>query len=161
MFALFNHFKLQSNVIVAASYVHTQNTSLTKPRIYRALKEVINRHPQLALTYFRRPSERDNDKHRRWKGYLKEINLDNCVSFVGDTFVDDKGLGPIIEKLRQLWFHQASLEHEQTLSRLVVVNGEHAIFVYEHTIGDGRLGLLFYTSQMDGLNSMGNAENAD
>lgn len=149
-------------MIVAASYVHTQNTSLTKPRIYRALKEVIwNKHPQLALTYFRRPSERDNDKHRCWKGYLKEINPVNCVSFVEGTFIDDKSLGPIVEKLHQLWFHQASLEHEQTLWRLVVVNGVHAIFVYEHTIRDGRSGLLFYTSLMDGLNSMGNAENAD
>lgn len=162
MFALFNHFKLQSNVIIAASYANTQNTPLTKPRVYQALKKVINEHPQLALTYFRRPSEKDHDKHRCWKGYLNEINLDNCVSFVEDTSVDDKVLGRIIEKLHQLWFHQDSLpEHEETLWRLMVVNGEHAIFVYEHTIGDGKLGLRFHASLMDSLNSIASADDTD
>lgn len=162
MFALFNHFKLQSNVILAASYANTQNKSLTKPRVYQALKKVINDHPQLSLTYFRRPSEKDNDKHRCWKGYLNEINLDNCVSFIEDTLVDDKGLGQIIEKLHQLWFHQDSLlQHEQTLWRLVVVNGEHAIFVYEHTIGDGKSGLRFHASLMDSLNSIASADDTD
>lgn len=162
MFALFNHFKLQSNVIIAASYANTQNTSLTKPRVYQALKKVINEHPQLALTYFRRPSEKDHGKHRCWKGYLNEINLDNCVSFVEDTSVDDKGLGRIIEKLHELWFHEGSLpEDDETLWRLVVVNGEHAIFVYEHTIGDGKSGLRFHASLMDSLNSIASADDTD
>lgn len=153
MFALYRHFGLQSNIIVAASYSNEDaSVQLSQPQVYEALKHVVREYPQLGMIHFDQLSE--EKKHRRVSAYRSVIDLDEHVDFVCAAIEDEdaRGLGSVMERYRGMWFEEASTESKPPW-KLIVINARHALFVFDHYITDGRGAVAFHESFLDALNS--------
>lgn len=143
---------MQANIITAATYTNTQRRSSTLSRelIYKALHQMAPNYPELGVTNFCRPSETKSGHHRCWSAFLKEINLDDHVKFIDISAEEEAtGLTPIIAKYHGLWFEPSKRPPWQ----LVVVNGKHVLFIYDHYITDGRGSTYILESILDALNS--------
>ncbi|GFF73116.1 hypothetical protein IFM61392_04672 [Aspergillus lentulus] len=151
-FALLNHFGMQANVIIVATFTNTKAGSivLSKELIYAALQHVVRKYPELGITTFCRPSETKSGQHRRWSAFLRQINLDAHVKFINIPAEEEgKGLTATIENYHGLWFEPSIRPAWQ----LVIVNGRHILFVYDHYITDGRGGTYILESILEALNS--------
>ncbi|KAJ5674114.1 hypothetical protein N7462_009553 [Penicillium macrosclerotiorum] len=138
-FSLLNRFGLQANVIIAASYANSesQDLVLSKALIYPALRQVVRQYPELGLINYCRSSERKRSQHRLYSAVLQNINLDAHVQFINiPREEEDAGLGTTIERYHGLWFDPSKTPPW----RLVVVNGRHALLVFDHFITDARGG---------------------
>ncbi|OKL62171.1 hypothetical protein UA08_02770 [Talaromyces atroroseus] len=151
-FYVVSRLGIQSNVIIAATYTSTNGKlSLDKETLYPALKQVVQKYPELGMVSFARPSERKTSQHRRWSGFLRQVNLDDHVKFVEiSTEKEREGLRSTIESYHGLWFDDIS---ERPPWSLFVVNGRHAIFVFHHYITDGRGATYVLGSLLEALNN--------
>ncbi|KAJ5891838.1 uncharacterized protein N7473_008066 [Penicillium subrubescens] len=143
---------MQANVIIAATYANTkaESTVLSKELIYAALQQVGPQYPELGTTTFCRPSETKSGQHRRWSAFLQQINLDDHVKFINIPAEEEaQGLTATLERYHNLWFEPSIKPAWQ----LVVANGRHLLFVYDHYITDGRGGTYILESILDALNS--------
>ncbi|KAJ5768948.1 hypothetical protein N7520_003507 [Penicillium odoratum] len=134
---LFSHLGLQSNVIVAASYTSAQGTEvLSRDILYPAIRHVVQLYPELSTVTFSRPSTTMKNRNRRWSGFLRQIDLDNHVKFVHISEKEEKtGLSATIQRYHNIWFEDVS---EKPPWQLIVVNGKHVLFVFDHYFTDGR-----------------------
>ncbi|PLB49875.1 hypothetical protein P170DRAFT_454599 [Aspergillus steynii IBT 23096] len=132
MFALYRHFGLQSNIIVAASYSHRD----------LSIGHVVRQYPQLGMIHFDRLSE--EKKHQN-----------EHLEFVDLSIEDEeaRGLGSVIERYRGMWFEEASTDSKPPW-KLIVINARHVLFVFDHYITDGRGAVAFHESLLDALNSI-------
>lgn len=150
-YSLLNHFGMQANVIIAATYTNTKAESivLSKELVYAALQQIGPQYPELGTTTFCRPSKTKTGQHRRWSAFLRQINLDDHVKFINIPAEEEaKGLTTTIERYHNLWFEPS----KKPAWQLVVVNGRHMLFVYDHYITDGRGGTYILESILDALN---------
>jgi hypothetical protein len=109
----------------------------------------VQRYPELAMVNFCRPSETKKGQHRRWLGFLREINLDDHVRFLDVPAAAADGLeDDLIEQYHDIWFEGP----EKPPWLFVVVNGKHALFVFDHIITDGRGATQVHESLLEALN---------
>jgi hypothetical protein len=109
----------------------------------------VQRYPELAMVHFCRPSETKKGQHRRWLGFLREINLDDHVRFLDVPAAAADGLDDgLIEQYHDIWFE----DPEKPPWLFVVVNGKHALFVFAHVITDGRGATQVHGSLLEALN---------
>ncbi|KAK9311646.1 alcohol acetyltransferase [Lipomyces starkeyi] len=151
MFNLFHELGIQSNVLVAATYTHSDKRELTAPALFEALPVVINQHPALGIIGVDQPSQRKKGSHRLWEARLNTVNLRDCVEFVSRDG-RDQGLQRIIEKSHNEWFD--TKDRTRPLWKLVIVDNTHALFIYHHMIGDGLSGYAFHRSLLAALNEI-------
>ncbi|KAJ6088455.1 hypothetical protein N7486_009716 [Penicillium sp. IBT 16267x] len=149
-----SHLGLQSNVIIAASYTNTQagteETLLSREILYPAIRQVVQRYPELSMVTFARPSATKKSHHRRWTGYLRQINLDNHVRFIQISPEEEEaGLRTTMERYHGLWFENIS---ETPPWQLIVVNGRHTLFVFNHYLTDGRGATYILGGLLEALN---------
>jgi hypothetical protein len=147
-----NHFGIQANIIVAATYVNTKdgNIVLSKDLIYAALKQTAAKYPELGITHYCLPSKTKSGQHRHWTDFRRVINLDEHVKFIDIPAEEEAtGLTATLEKYHGLWFDPVVRPPWQ----LVVVNGKHMLFVYDHYLTDGRGGTFILESILEALNS--------
>lgn len=150
-----SHLGLQSNVILAASYTNaqtgTEETLLSREILYPAIRQVVQRYPDLSVITFARPSATKKSHHRRWTGYLREINLDNHVKFIQISAEEEKaGLRGTMQRYHGMWFENIS---QKPPWQLIVVNGRHVIFVFDHYVTDGRGATYILGSLLEALNN--------
>ncbi|CRG88908.1 hypothetical protein PISL3812_05943 [Talaromyces islandicus] len=156
-FTLLSQFGFQSNIIVAASYESLHNPSskdglLSKALLYPALRKVVQWYPELAMVTWCRPSETKKGQHRRWVGFLRELNLDGHVRFLNDHHHDRvpaaEGLdAALFEQYHDIWFD----DPEKPPWQLLVVNGKHVVFVFHHLVTDGRGATQVHRSLLEAL----------
>jgi len=148
---LFHDLGIQSNVLVSAQYSHGSSQSLTQAKVAAALASVVREHPALSIIGIVRPSEKKKGNHRLWEARLPSIAFDDCVEFVQTA----ESLGKIYENAHNQWFDT----HDMTKPwwKLIIVNGEHVVFVYHHSIADGLSGYAFHRSLLAALNEQENA----
>ncbi|KAJ5266560.1 Alcohol acetyltransferase [Penicillium angulare] len=102
------------------------------------------------MIYFYRQSEKKKSQHRSFSGVLPQINLDKHVEFIEIPAEDERaGLTATIQRYHSLWFDPS----EKPLWKLVIVNGRHALFVFDHFVTDGRGSTYILESLLEALNS--------
>ncbi|KAJ5390196.1 uncharacterized protein N7496_001264 [Penicillium cataractarum] len=151
-YSLFNHFGIQANIIIAATYTNTKdgNIVLSKDLLYAALKQTAVKYPELGITYYYRDSKKKSGQHRCWSAFRQLINLDEHVKFIDIPAEEEAtGLTATLERYHDLYFDPA----ERPPWQLVVVNGKHMLFVYDHYLTDGRGGTYILESILEALNS--------
>ncbi|KAJ5094712.1 Alcohol acetyltransferase [Penicillium angulare] len=150
-FGLLTRFGLQSNVIRVAPYNNIdQKTTLSKAVLYPALRRVVLEYPELGMIYFYRQSEKKKSQHRSFSGVLPQIDLDKHVEFIQISAEEESvGLTATIERYHSLWFDPSA----KPLWKLVIVNGRHALLVFDHFVTDGRGSTFILKSLLDALNS--------
>ncbi|CAI7619708.1 unnamed protein product [Penicillium palitans] len=150
-FNLLTRFGLQSNVIRVASYANlNEKEVLSKALLYPALRKVVQKYPELGMTYFSGPSEKKKSQQRCFLGVLPRINLDDHVEFLEIPPEEEKaGLTATIERYHGFWFDPST----KPLWRLVIVNGRHAMLVFDHFITDGRGSTFILDALLQALNS--------
>ncbi|UNI22189.1 hypothetical protein JDV02_008100 [Purpureocillium takamizusanense] len=151
MFYTFHRHGIQSNILVSARYVCGGRRQLSKCIVYQALASVIKTHPVLRVIGIQRPSPRPG-KHRLFRAVLHNIDLDACVEFVAD----DRGHGvtsATLENAHNSW-DWTDDEARTPWWKLIVVGGEHVVFVYHHLVGDGISGVTFHREFLAALNSV-------
>ncbi|KAJ5357008.1 Alcohol acetyltransferase [Penicillium concentricum] len=157
-FGLLTRFGLQSNVIRVASYtnVEAEGAVLSKAVVYPALRKVVQEYPELGMISFYGQSKKKKAQHRSFSGILSHINLDDHVEFLEIPTEEGKaGLTTTIERYHGVWFDSS----KKPPWRLVVVNGKHAIFVFDHFITDGRGSTFIFESLLEALNSPNQCHN--
>lgn len=77
------------------------------------------------------------------------MNLDNHVRFLNDHVPAAEGVDDaLIEQYHNVWFD----DPEKPPWLLVVVNGKHAVFVFDHIVTDGRGATHVHGSLLEALN---------
>jgi hypothetical protein len=144
-------FGLQSNVIRVASYNNLEEgATLSKAVLYPALRKVVGQYPELGMIYFYRDSEKKKSQHRSFSGVLGQINLDDHVEFLEIPTEEEKaGLTATIERYHSVCFDPSA----RPLWRLVIVNGRHALLVFDHFVTDGRGSTYILDALLEALNS--------
>jgi hypothetical protein len=134
-----------------ASYTSAEEgATLSKAVLYPALRKVVRKYPELGMVYFYRESEKKKSHHRSFSGVLPQIDLDNHVEFLEISAEEEKaGLTAIIERYHSLWFDPSA----KPLWRLVIVNGKHALLVFDHFVTDGRGSTFILDTLLEALNS--------
>lgn len=135
-----------------ASYANleAEGAMLSKEVIYPALRKVVQQYPELGMIYFCGHSEKNKSQHRCLLGVLPHINLDDHVEFLEIPTEEEKaGLTAIIEQYHGVWFDPSA----KPLWRLVVINGRHALLVFDHFITDGRGSTFILDTLLEALNS--------
>lgn len=100
------------------------------------------------MASFCRPSESKKGQHRRWLGFLGEINLDEHVRFLDIPAAPADGLDDsLIEQYHDVWFEDAG----KPPWLFAVVNGKHMMFVFDHIITDGRGATQVHGSLLEAL----------
>ncbi|GJN72434.1 peroxidase family protein [Purpureocillium lilacinum] len=152
MFYTFHRFGIQSNILVSARYTCGDDRPLSKWAVYNALASVIKTHPALRVVGVQRPSPRPG-RHRIFRAVLHKIEFDTCVEFVAD----DQGDGvtsATLEEAHNTW-DWADDEPGTPWWKLIIVGGNHIVFVYHHFVGDGISGVTFHREFLAALNTLG------
>lgn len=147
---VYSKLNAHSNVILAATYSRERNGHLEKDLLFRALREVIEKHPALSLVMHDEPSKVKQGDHRSWEARLKTINLSECVSFLEGFDTSCNGLQKLLEQSHNEWFDVQ--DKTKPLWKLVVVNKSHVVFVFHHFIADGSSGVNFHHGLLSALN---------
>ena len=81
---------------------------------------------------------------------MPQIDLDRHVEFIEiPTEEENKGLTATIERYHSLWFDQFA----QPPWKVVIVNGRHALLVFDHFITDGKGSTFILESLLEALNT--------
>lgn len=147
---LFHDLGIQSNILVSAKYIQG-SSPITPAKLSAALLTVIHEHPALWIVGVRQPSEKQKGNHRLWEARLPHILFQDCVEFIDDDIDGNSGLSAIFKKAHNHWFDTA--DKSKPWWRLTVVNGTYVVFVYHHSIGDGKCGYSFHRSLIAALNA--------
>ena len=119
--------------------------------IYAALPLVISEHPVLGTIVVEQPSTKKKGNKRTWQAHLKTIDFKDCIKFVDDA-IGKQQCVRLLEKEHDTWFEVE--DKTKPLWRLVVVNGTKVLFVFHHTICDGKSGVVFHRSLLAALNKV-------
>lgn len=141
---------------MTARYASTNRQKLTRAVLFRALESVILAHASLGLTIL------DDDTPKAYFARLKEINLDEIVSFVQLSADSDEEQQREID---QILSEQHSTRFQE-LGRLPAwrvlvlepkkhdnLRGVDVMFIYHHGIGDGGTGQAFHMALLKALDN--------
>lgn len=153
MFNLYNEFGAQSNLVSVATYDNADGESVLRPAVlFPAFRRLINQHYALGIVAVDRPSDRDKKKQIVWEARLKSLDLEKLIEYRDVTEAEtDDGMHRIIEELHNEHFDP--LVKTLPLWRVVVINGRHLIFIYDHLIADGLSSYSFQRSLLKELNT--------
>jgi hypothetical protein len=145
-------------VIRVASYTNCdEEATLSKAVIYPALRKVVQQYSELGMVYFYGASKKKKSQHRSFSGVLPRIDLDDHVEFLEIPMKEEKaGLTATIERYHSVCFDPLA----KPLWRLVIVNGRHALLVFDHFVTDGRGSTFILEALLEALNSP-NKEHTD
>lgn len=118
--------------------------------MYKALPLVISEHPALATILVDQPSTKKMGRKRTWQARLKRIWFKDCVRFIDDV-VEKEHFTQLLQVEHNTWFNTD--DKTKPLWR-VVVNGSRVLFVFHHSVCDGRSGMIFHRSLLTALNKV-------
>ncbi|KAF4982284.1 hypothetical protein FZEAL_2070 [Fusarium zealandicum] len=144
----------QANVLVSAHYAPRASAGdnrLSKDAVYSAARAVLEKYPELSLIAI--PQLSANGKsHTLQLAALHEIDLDTCVQFLDDE--EPAAKPQVIEKLHNEWlWSDDEVNYREPWWKIVVLGGQEVIFVFHHTICDGRFGYFFHREFLAAVNS--------
>ena len=142
---LLSQLGFDSCVVIAGEYHSRDATTLSKAKLYTALRQVVLEHGALGMQV--RTGKRSSDIPQFV--HLSSVDLDTAVEFR-----DDKGLG-MDELLRSELERQFQFDISSPLWHLTVLGGRTVIFAYHHVIADGQSGPAFLSALLSALNSPG------
>ncbi|KAF3935038.1 hypothetical protein ABW20_dc0105613 [Dactylellina cionopaga] len=142
----------QSSIVVAASYAaRDPSKKLTKDRAIRALAQIVEKQPALAMVVVRRPSE-VRGKDQLWFARLPNLNIEDCIEFIDieekDPVENSRGM---LERLFDRWFDLTN--SSKPLWKVTVVNMNTVYFAFNHIVCDGRSGYFFHREFLSALNN--------
>jgi hypothetical protein len=108
MSTLYSNLGIEVNVIVSASYVSKNDSTLDPPVLFRAMKLVFEQLLALAMILLRQPGGKKG-RNRVWQAKLKAFNIVECVSFT-DNYDATNGLTLLLEKENNYWFDMEDLK---------------------------------------------------
>lgn len=117
--------------------------------MYKALPLVISEHPALATILVDQPSKKIGRK-RTWQARSKRIWFKDCVRFIDDV-AEKEHFARLLQAEHNTWFNTD--DKTKPLWR-VVVNGPKVLFVFHHSVCDGRSGMIFHCSLLAALNKV-------
>ncbi|KAJ5917575.1 hypothetical protein N7466_011129 [Penicillium verhagenii] len=118
--------------------------------MYKALPLVISEHPALATILVDQPSMKKMGRKRTWQARLKRICFKDCVRFIDDV-AGKEHFTQLLQVEHNTWFNTD--DKTKPLWR-VVVNGSQILFVFHHSVCDGRSGMIFHRSLLAALNKV-------
>jgi len=139
-----------SNTIVCATYERPDHMPLTPATMYKALPLVISEHPALATILIDQPSTKKMARTRTWQARLERICFQDCVRFIDDVAEKEQFIR-LLQVEHNTWFNTD--DKTKPLWR-VVVNGSNILFVFHHSVCDGRSGMIFHRSLLAALNKV-------
>lgn len=122
---------------------------LTPAIMYKALPLVVLEHPALATIVIDQPSMKMGRK-RSWQARLKRICFKDCIRFIDNVAEKDQFIR-LLQVEHDTWFNTD--DKTKPLWRLVV-NGSKILFVFHHSVCDGRSGMIFHRSLLAALNKV-------
>lgn len=123
---------------------------LTPAIMYKALPLVVSEHPALATIIIDQPSMKKMGRKRAWQARLKRICFKDCVRFI-DNVAEKEQFIRLLQVEHDTWFNTD--DKTKPLWR-VVVNGSKILFVFHHSVCDGRSGMIFHRSLLAALNKV-------
>ena len=123
---------------------------LTPAIIYTALPLVVSEHPALATILVDQPSTKKMGRKRTWQARLRKICFQDCVRFI-DNVVEKEQFIRLLQEEHDTWFNTE--DKTKPLWR-VVVSGSKILFIFHHSVCDGRSGMIFHRSLLAALNKV-------
>lgn len=150
MYKVHHDLGVFSNTIVCATYERAENMPLTPGLLYKALRLAVSEHPALATILVDQPSTKKMGRTRTWQARLRHICLEDCVRFM-DHVVEKEQFLRLLQEEHDTRFN--TKDETKPLWR-IVVNGSKILFIFHHSICDGRSGIIFHRSLLAALNKV-------
>lgn len=154
MYKIHHDLGIFSNTIVCATYERADNMPLTPDIMYKALPLVISEHPVLTTIVVTQPSTKKTGRKMTWQARLRKICFKDCVRFV-DIAAEKEQSIRLLQEEHDTWFNTE--DKTKPLWR-VVVNGSKILFIFHHSVCDGRSGMIFHRSLLAALNKVTRAQ---
>ena len=134
---------------MSAHYTASNGAVLEKEAIIDALRVVVEKHSALSHVFVQRPSP-NKGKHELHTGVLPAIDLEQCIEYLDDGQNGLTITSKDLERAHNQWLWGAD-EPERPLWKLFV-KGHSLCFVYHHSLGDGKAGMVFHQEFLAALN---------